>query len=137
MIDHEIGGLVVMMAVEQFARRRRRTIGLEMDNPAPAFLRAVDGAVAADRDAIGAAGIFPEHVDVARSRIELEYPLLLHRAEENVAPVPRHAAGNAFVRSSHPLEFPGHDAPSLNLVYQPATPGMLVRVRTTLPTHVT
>jgi hypothetical protein len=69
-VDHEITGLVVVLAVEQRIDRDQPSVGRELDQPPAALLGTVELAAGATGQAIHAVGVAAEFCDRPGLRIE-------------------------------------------------------------------
>src|SRR5262249_31631840 len=100
--------LVMILAVEQGIDRNRAPIAGKFDEPSSAFLRTVEVAARAEREAVYPVDVPAKLRDRLADMIEPEQPALVHRAEQQFATtaVPDDAAGWSLERPGHQLEAP-------------------------------
>src|SRR5262249_4679998 len=110
-VDDEIARLIVILAIEQGVDRNSATVGSELDEPPPAFLRAVDFAVRTEGEPVYPVGGTAKLGDCIADMIEPKQLPLLHRAEQHLAvgAVPDDAASRPLERPGNELELPSHD----------------------------
>src|SRR5215472_627783 len=109
-VDDEIAWLIVVLAIEQGVDRNSAPVGSELDEPPPAFLRAVHFAVRAEGEAVDPVGVTAKLGDRLADMIEPKQPALVHRAEEHLAvdAIPDDAASRPLERPGNEFELPSH-----------------------------
>src|SRR5262249_14236858 len=110
-VDDEIARLIVILAIEQGVDRNSATVGSELDEPPPAFLRAVYFAARTEGEPVYPVGVTAKLGDCLADMIEPKQPPLLHRAEQHLAvgTVPDDAASRPLERPGNEVELPSHD----------------------------
>src|SRR5262245_8217150 len=127
-IHNKIARLIMVLAIKERIDRDCAAIACELDEPAPALLRAVYLTVRSARETVDAVGVAPELAHRLAGVVQPQQPPLIHGAEQHLAAgaIPDDAAGGPLERPGNRFEFPCHLRS-----YQTGTPGMLRRVRNT------
>src|SRR5262249_47439283 len=99
-VDDESARLVVILAIEQGVDRNSAAVGSELNEPPPAFLRAVHFAVRAEGESVYPVGVTAKLGDCLADMIEPKQPALIHSAEQHLAvdAVPDDAASRPLAR---------------------------------------
>src|SRR5262249_39157302 len=101
-----------LLAIKERIDRDCAAIACELNEPAPALLRAVYLTIRAARETVDAVGVAPELAHRLAGVVQPEQPPLIHGAEQHLAAgaIPDDAAGGPLERSGNRFEFPCHAA---------------------------
>src|SRR5262249_49296626 len=110
-VDDQIARLIVILAIEQGVDRNSATVGSKLDEPPPAFLRAVHFAVRTEGEPVYPVGVTANPGALLPEMIHPKRPPPVPRAEQPLAGghVPDDAAGRPLERPGNAFELPSHD----------------------------